>query len=317
LVSVIVPNYNHARFLAQRLDTVFAQTFRDFEVIALDDCSSDDSRQVLQDYAAKAPMKLVFNEANSGSPFIQWQRGAIAATGKYIWIAESDDYAAPTLLERLVPILESSPEVGLVYCQSNHVSAEGEIKGSCEVWNQAIHPTRWSADYKNSGVDELARYLIVHNTIPNASAVLCRRAVFLDAVRGAVTRRLTGDWWTWSHMLLQSDIAFVADPLNFFRMHGHSVRATTKVAASCAEEFAFKADVCSRLKVPMSVRSRAFDTAYAKWWLSIRDFRKPVDWNWNRRVCADAWTLYPVGALRMAVQLLRANLMHTLRRQYA
>ncbi|HTU34206.1 MAG TPA: glycosyltransferase, partial [Candidatus Acidoferrum sp.] len=67
-VSVVVPNYNHARFLRQRIDTIFGQTYEDFEVILLDDYSSDDSRAILSDYACNPRVRLEFNDANSGSP---------------------------------------------------------------------------------------------------------------------------------------------------------------------------------------------------------------------------------------------------------
>src|ERR1700722_12672338 len=108
-VSVIVPNYNHARFLPQRLDSIIAQTFTDYELIVLDDASSDDSREVLERYAKRIPMRLVFNEKNSGSPFIQWQRGAALASGKYLWMAESDDFADANMLKRLMEVFERHP----------------------------------------------------------------------------------------------------------------------------------------------------------------------------------------------------------------
>jgi len=306
-VSILVPNFNHARYLPKRLDTIFAQTYRDFEVIALDDRSSDDSRQVLQNYAAKAPLRLLFNEENSGSPFIQWQRGAMAATGKYLWIAESDDYAAPAFLERLVPILDARPEVGLVYCQSSQVSAAGEVGESCEVWNRSLHPTRWTADYQNSGKDEIARYMVVYNTIPNASAVLCRRDVLLNAVQGSINRRLSGDWWTWIHMLLQSDIAFVSERLNYFRVHSQSVRATTRLAAACAEDFSLQAYVCENLPIAWPDRARAFRASYAKWHRSVRSPQQGRDRVWSKRVRSDAVKVYPPGLMRMAASSFKVS----------
>ena len=99
--GVIVPNYNHARFLRQRLDSILAQTFQDFELILLDDCSTDESRTILEEYARDPRVRLDFNEVNSGSPFKQWNKGVRFARGKYVWIAESDDYADPRLLEAL------------------------------------------------------------------------------------------------------------------------------------------------------------------------------------------------------------------------
>jgi len=109
-VSVIVPNYNHARYLRQRVDSVLGQTFQDFELILLDDCSTDESRSVLSSYAGNPRVRIEFNEVNSGSTFKQWNKGVRLARGEYVWIAESDDYADPQLLERLVSRLDAEPK---------------------------------------------------------------------------------------------------------------------------------------------------------------------------------------------------------------
>ena len=70
LVSVIVPNYNYARYLEERIESILAQSFQDFELILLDDCSTDESRSILERYATHPKVShYVPNEHNSGSPF--------------------------------------------------------------------------------------------------------------------------------------------------------------------------------------------------------------------------------------------------------
>ena len=123
-VSVVVPNYNHARFLPKRIESILRQTYQDFELILLDDCSTDDSRTILSQYASDPRVRLEFNQVNSGSTFKQWNKGVRLAQGKYVWIAESDDYAEPRLLERLVAILEADATVAYAYCRSWRVSEE-------------------------------------------------------------------------------------------------------------------------------------------------------------------------------------------------
>ena len=118
-VSIIVPNYNHSRFLEERLESIFSQTFQDFEVILLDDSSTDNSVEVLKRYATHPKVReLLVNDHNSGSPFKQWQQGFALSLGEYIWIAESDDYADKDFLATLVPALKANPQLGLAYCQS-------------------------------------------------------------------------------------------------------------------------------------------------------------------------------------------------------
>jgi glycosyltransferase involved in cell wall biosynthesis len=114
-VSVIVPNYNHARYLRRRIDSILAQAYRDFELILLDDCSTDDSREILASYSGDPKVRIEFNAKNSGSVFKQWNKGVQTARGRYICIAESDDYADAHFLARMVPILEEQPEVTLAH----------------------------------------------------------------------------------------------------------------------------------------------------------------------------------------------------------
>jgi glycosyltransferase involved in cell wall biosynthesis len=80
-VSIIVPNYNHARFLRQGLDSILHQTFQDFELILLDDCSMDNSRAILAEYRWDPRIQMQFNEENSGSTFKQWNKGVKLARG--------------------------------------------------------------------------------------------------------------------------------------------------------------------------------------------------------------------------------------------
>ena len=99
-VSVIIPNYNHKDYLRQRIESVLNQTFRDFEVIILDDASTDGSKDILEQYANHNKVtQHIFNYVNSGSVFKQWIKGIQLAKGDYVWIAESDDFADVHFLE--------------------------------------------------------------------------------------------------------------------------------------------------------------------------------------------------------------------------
>ncbi|MFM7595916.1 MAG: glycosyltransferase family 2 protein [Flavobacteriales bacterium] len=100
LVSVIIPNYNHAPFLKERIDSVLNQSYSHVEVILLDDCSSDNSREIIEEYRRNEKVKhIVYNQKNSGNTFIQWQKGVELALGEWVWIAESDDRAHPDLFQ--------------------------------------------------------------------------------------------------------------------------------------------------------------------------------------------------------------------------
>ena len=230
-VSVIVPNYNHARFLRRRIDSVLRQTFQDLELILLDDCSTDDSRSILSLYAKDPRVRIEFNDANSGSTFKQWNKGVRLAHGKYVWIAESDDYADARLLERLVKLLDNGPTVAFAYCQSWRVSDDDRLNGFADFYLDYLDPHRWKADFCVEGYEECRNYLVSSNTVPNASAVVFRRAVF-ERVGGAdESLRMCGDWKLWVAMALTGRMAYVGEPLNYYRTHDSSVRSKSRKGA--------------------------------------------------------------------------------------
>jgi glycosyltransferase involved in cell wall biosynthesis len=225
-VSVIIPNYNHARFLNRRIESVLNQTFTDFELILLDDCSTDDSVRIMECYRDQdSRVSLYLNEKNSGSTFAQWNKGVKLARTAYVWIAESDDYCEPTLLERLVGLMDENPEVGIAFAQSAVVDEEDRLINSFnENYRFIFKSNRWETDFIVPGRYECANYLIFSNTIPNASAALMRKSIYQACGGAEEGWRLNGDWYFYSKMLLISDLAYVAEHLNYFRMHAATQR---------------------------------------------------------------------------------------------
>ena len=86
MISVIIPNFNYAHYLKQRIQSVLNQTYTDIEVILLDDCSTDNSLEVMREFSDSRIVGVFPNEVNTGSPFRQWQKGIEMAKGEYIWI---------------------------------------------------------------------------------------------------------------------------------------------------------------------------------------------------------------------------------------
>lgn len=223
-VSVIIPNYRHARYLKERIDSVLEQTYRDFEVIILDDCSPDDSREIIETYRTRKKIAhIVYNEHNSGSTFVQWQKGFDLAQGEYIWIAESDDFADPEFLSSCVEQLESDPSCTLAYTESRLVDAESRpmkkrmkgaySKGSpCDMWE---------------GDDFVLRNMLRCNTIYNASMAVFRKAA-IPADKTYMQFRLNGDWLFWVEIALQGKVAHINAPYNNFRQHEVKVTHTSR-----------------------------------------------------------------------------------------
>jgi glycosyltransferase involved in cell wall biosynthesis len=253
-VSVVVPNYNHARYLRRRIDTVLEQGYQDIEVILLDDCSTDESRSILQEYASDPRVRLEFNEKNSGHTFMQWNKGVRLARGEYVWIAESDDYAAPEFLERLVGILESDEQIAFAYCRSWRVTDDDQLRGFEDAYSQYARQHQWDTDFCVER-GECRKFFLFTNLVPNASAVVFRKSAYESAGGADESLILCGDWKVWAALALAGGMAYTSTPLNYYRMHGDTLRQKTTrriISVSVCEGLQVVRWILDRLILPDS-----------------------------------------------------------------
>lgn len=222
-VSIVVPNYNHAAFLRERLDSILNQTYPFHELIVLDDASTDTSVDVIHECLSGTEYQLLVNEANSGSTFLQWDRALALAKGELIWIAESDDVADPTLLEKLVQTFRDR-HVALAYCQSLAINEQSEVTANLIGWTEAISRHLWNQDFVMDGTYFAINFMSIKNVIPNASAVVFRRSLYNSPAALRPDFRLGGDLLLWVSIMHGRRIAYVAETLNRYRFHARTVR---------------------------------------------------------------------------------------------
>lgn len=228
-VSVIIPNYNHYIYLIQRIESILNQSYHDYEVIIMDDCSTDNSAEIIEKYRNHPKVaNIIYNTANSGSTFHQWNKGVDVAKGKYIWIAESDDIAEYTFLQKLVPELEKDPDTAIAYCQSSRINAIGEVFGDWHFQTDDLDKELFRNDFTMQGHDYINRFLIYKNTIPNASALVFSKHAYLKAGGADPNIKFCSDWLTWLKMLNFGNIYYTSQKLNSFRYHESSVIASSK-----------------------------------------------------------------------------------------
>jgi len=215
-VSVIIPNYNHAPYLNQRIDSVLKQGFQNFELIILDDCSTDDSRAVIEGYRQHPKVAhIVYNETNSGNTFRQWEKGLLLCTANLVWIAESDDAMDSSFLEKAVAVFKKDDATGIFQCGSQWINEQGNIM------ENGIAPT--GTGYIN-GSEFILTQMQNGNGIYNASAVLFNKK-FLQLPLQAAIKELSwcGDWLFWIKILEHSNLFILNENLNSFRRHSQNV----------------------------------------------------------------------------------------------
>ncbi len=230
-ISVIIPNYNHAAFLRQRIESVLQQTIQPHEIIILDDCSTDDSVNIIQQYVLTNPqIQFIQNKINSGSPFAQWNKGVQIAKGDLIWIAESDDVAEVTFLEKLIYSFDKDEQLVLAYCQSKRIDAQGNITGSWKNHTDDLNFDFFKNDFIIDGYKYIDFFLIHRNTIPNASAVVFKKKIYEKVGYTSEPLEIMGDWLVWIKILTHGKISFIAAELNRFRNHSNSTIRKSEVA---------------------------------------------------------------------------------------
>lgn len=257
LVSIIIPNYNHASYLPKRITSILQQTFTDYEILLMDDASTDNSLTIINTYRNHPKFHILVNTENSGSPFKQWNKGISLAQGELIWIAESDDFTEPHFLEKLTMVLLDNPYVGLAYCQSHYVNEFDEITGTPFDAHKRLHRTLWQEDFVMNGREMLASYMLIKNVIPSASAVVFRKHLFQAIGGAAEDLAIGGDWMTWAKMLLISDLRYVAQPLNYFRVHQTTVRRRLSRQQQIVECVKVQKFICQNIDIRRKSKRKA------------------------------------------------------------
>ena len=211
-VSVIIPSYNHERFLGQAIDSALSQTLRPHEVIVVDDGSTDGTAAVLSRYGDRIQ---AIRQANSGVSAAR-NAGVARSTGDLLAFLDADDEWRPQKLELQVQAWQADPGLGLVHCGVEDIDGDGQ-------------PLREHAQGL-SGTDVAAAMLLFRGPtiLGGGSGVLIPRAVF-DTAGGFDLRLSTSaDWDLYYRIASQYPIAFVPAPLLRYRLHGSNMHGNVR-----------------------------------------------------------------------------------------
>lgn len=229
-VSVVVPNYNYGKYLQERLDSIFNQSYPIFDLIVADDASTDNSLSELKRIRAVSgrEFKIISNERNSGAVFRQWLKGAEICAGELLWIAEADDSCCNSFLRELSESM-LDPSVDFAFSNSRQIDDRGILLADnydyyyCDSKDAIL-----VRDLTVPAGEFLEKCLAVRNLILNVSSVLFRKASFVRASERTVdeleTFCVAGDWRLYIEICKAGGrVAYVSQPLNTHRRHHTSV----------------------------------------------------------------------------------------------
>jgi glycosyltransferase involved in cell wall biosynthesis len=269
-VSVIVPSYNHAHFLRQRLDSIYQQTYSNFEVILLDDDSTDESRNILEEYRQRYPeiTHCTFNKNNSGGVFNQWQRGLKMASGDLIWIAESDDYCTENLLTDLVKYFVNDA-VMLAYCRSIFVEEEStEPVWSLEEYLAELDADLWRNPFVMSAHHLVNKAWAIKNIVPNVSSAVFRHPGKLELLNDEKWKqmKICADWIFYLHLIRGGLVAYSPNATNYYRLHqSNTSRSTYSKDVYYQEHEQVAKEVTTLYRVESGVFERQQQSLQSQW----------------------------------------------------
>lgn len=222
LISVIVTNYNHAKYLDQRMESLLKQTYPNLEIIVVDNRSTDNSLDVLSKYKKFGHVKIVALEENGG--FINSSNlGVSLSHGKFFVFAEADDYSDPSQIELLHNAIVDDEQIGVAFCRSFLVDANGKVVGD-DFNHRDLSFRKFCSKDKLIPKLLARRFLLFSLIIPNFSAVLFRRKYF-DLAGGLLLNKKCPEWEFWFRISRHCDFYYLTTKLNYYRMHATSYMA--------------------------------------------------------------------------------------------
>lgn len=279
LVSVIIPNYNHALYLEERLKSVLSQTYNNIEVIILDDCSTDNSMDVIEHYRDNPKVKhIVRNSKNSGSPFVQWHKGLLLSKGGFVWIAESDDSCNSNFLHEMMSFM-TKDDIAFGFCRSRLYSPNGAFST----------PKLQDPLNKNfiiEGREFVRRFLSGYNIVLNTSSCVFNKKYALMISPIYQKLKGAGDWLFWIEMSEKGKVFFLNDACNYYRQHSQN---TTKKLYNNGTNFIENKEIFNYLKRRNLFSMLTKDLFQLSNYYSFQGESLPNDvkdiiiskWNWN------------------------------------
>ncbi|HEX7970918.1 MAG TPA: glycosyltransferase [Thiobacillus sp.] len=267
-ISIVTPCYNAASFVLKSVESVLAQTFSDFELIVVNDGSSDDSLAILK--TIDDPRLVVIDQPNGGVMAAR-NHGIRVARGTYLAFLDADDGWREDFLERMHGALAARPDTVLAYCGWQNLGLPGARS------DPFVPP-----DYENEGKAEALLYECrwpIH-------AVLVKRALVVEAGAFDETIRTAEDYWLWLRIAPQNPIVRVPEVMSYYLHHGNQ-RSTAKNALCKAldrwhirrnfiERYPEQVAHLSRRRLRELTLGRLLDRGYESYWQRDLATARPI-----------------------------------------
>lgn len=258
-VSVVIPLYNREKYIAETIESVLLQTFKDFEIIIIDDGSTDNSLKNLEPFKEKVKLITQINSERA----VSRNNGVKNSTGEYIAFLDSDDIWLPNKLEKQIEILDKNKEIVLVYCACNRIDENSK---------KTLTARRQRVGYSGN----ISEKLLIRNFIPSPTPIL-RRELF-NQTEGFKSEYIPyEDWEFWIRFSHLGKFHFIEEPLALYRIHKE--QSVQLVSAERIEKatLALLEDSYKTINTSKELKNKSLGVAnlrFCYWYLLANDISK-------------------------------------------
>lgn len=221
LVSVIVPVYNHEKFIGETIQKVISQTYQNWEMLVVNDCSTDGSWKIIKELARKDDRIRTFKNKKNRGLVLNWKFLINNSRGEFVAFLEGDDFFYRNNLRKKMKIFEEYPDVGMVYCNFNVVNEKGEVITKNHNKFQHIKT------YRNESIEPSEYLYSKYHLVNSYGQVMVRKCIF-DKIGYPRTLDYTekvflpSDWDFNFRVSTQNKIYFTDDILFAYRRHSNN-----------------------------------------------------------------------------------------------
>ncbi|MCD8554000.1 glycosyltransferase [Seleniivibrio sp.] len=221
--SIVIPSYNHEKYIKRCIDSVLNQSLGDFELIIIDDGSKDDSDRIISAYTDKR-IKYIRQENAGAHNAIN--RGLKIAQGDFFAILNSDDEFDPHRLKKCLEVMEKNPDAGLVSTWINVIDADSKKKGVKKAWENML-PWEFNKGLTFADKNKYALHAIMSNFVSTTSNMIFRKEVY-ETIGGMRNLRFAHDWDFLLRVCSKYRCINVEEALVNYRIHGTNTISTNK-----------------------------------------------------------------------------------------
>ncbi len=222
-VTFFVPTYQYGHYLAECVHSILKQSYEDFEILILDDCSRDQTPEVANQLAKNDPRVIYIRHKKNKGHMANYNHGIAMAQGEFLWCVSADDcLTSPDILQRYMTVFEQGPATGLAFCRAQVMDEESQ---PVEKWVPRLNYPKLAETPTVYPGRAFYKKIVQENFVPVVAA-MARKACYEKAGHYNPKLTHTGDWHLWMQFSLGWDVYYDPEPMVSYRIHRNNMHRT-------------------------------------------------------------------------------------------